>query len=78
MASEVPIFPTFSALVITHKLGNPGRQEKNVGQREICKYRGESEAEGGRKDWSVVLMVVTDVEFSTKRCQEPSCQSEVS
>lgn len=34
----------------------------------------EKETDRGREDWSVVLTVVTDVEFSTKLCQKPSCQ----
>lgn len=73
MASEVSIFPAFSVSVLTPKLGNPGRQGKMEDtQREICKHRREMGGGGG--DWSVVLTVVTDVEFSTKLCQKPLCQ----
>lgn len=77
VASEVPVFPTFSVCwSLPPRLGNPGRQRKMEDrQRGICKHRGERETERGRQHWSVVLTVVTDVEFSTKLCQKPSCQS---
>lgn len=71
VASKVPIFPAFSVLVFTPKLGNPGRQ----GKMEEEKYVNTVERERPWEDWSVALMVVTDVEFSTKLCQKPSCQS---
>lgn len=73
MATKVPIFPAFSVLVFTPesgqswKAGKHGEQRKRDIQTQKKKRHGE--------DWSVVLTVVADVEFSTKLCQKPSCQS---
>jgi len=39
------------------------------------KHVNTKERKRQREDWSVVMTVVTDVEFSIKLCQKPSCQS---
>lgn len=76
VSPKVPAFPTFLCWSLPLKRGNPGRQGKMEDtQREMRKHRWERERERAREDWSVVLTVVTDVEFSTKLCQKPSCQS---
>lgn len=45
MASEVPVFPTFSMLVLTLKPGNPGRQG-NMENREEKYVNREEERDG--------------------------------
>lgn len=70
-------FSRFFVSVFTPKAGQYWKAGKDGGwrEREICKHRGDRKRRRPREDWSVALTVVTDVEFSTKLCQEPSCQS---
>lgn len=77
VASEVPIFPAFFCVGL-----NPpnwaileGRERWRTDEEKYVNTEEKERQREGREDWSVVLTVVTDVEFSTKLCQKPSCQS---
>lgn len=73
VASKVPIFPAFSVLVFTPESGQSWKAGKHREQRKRDIQTQKRKRHG--EDWSAVLTVVTDVEFSTKLCQKPSCQS---
>lgn len=73
---EVPFFPTFSCVGLYPQNWAvlEGRERWRMDEQKYVNTE-EKETERGRAQWSVVLTVVTDVEFSTKLCQKPSCQS---
>ena len=71
--------PTFSVLVFTPRTGQSWKAGKDGGRVQANMWTQKRKRQREREEqWSVALTVVTDVEFSTKLCQKPSCQSEVS